>query len=47
MTARADGEPLHVIFEGSRFAAPLPANASCVKVTVEEGGVNKAVGSFV
>jgi large subunit ribosomal protein L10 len=45
MIARADGEPLHVIFEGSRFAAPLPAIASCVKVTVEEGGAHKAVGS--
>ena len=43
MTARADGEPLHVIFEGRR----LPAIASRVKVTVEEGGVNKAVGSFM
>jgi len=45
MTARADGEPLHVCFEDARFAAPLPAIASCVKVTVEEGGAHMAVGS--
>jgi hypothetical protein len=42
MTARADGEPLHVIFEDR-----LSAIASRVKVTVEEGGVHMAVGSFV
>lgn len=45
MIARADGEPLHVISRVAAFAAPLPAIASCVKVTVEKGGAHMAVGS--
>jgi hypothetical protein len=41
MTARADGEPPHVIFGDC-----LSGSASRVKVTVEKGGVHKAVGSI-